>query len=50
MRTELTASGLAQRVEGPLLFVRRSVNVGINEALKIIGDMSDMEDDSFAMG
>jgi V/A-type H+-transporting ATPase subunit B len=37
MRTELTASGLAQRVEGPLLFVRRSVNVGINEALKIIG-------------
>ncbi len=37
MRTELTASGLAQRVEGPLLFVRRNVNVGINEALKIIG-------------
>jgi V/A-type H+-transporting ATPase subunit B len=37
MRAELTASGLAQRVEGPLLFVRRSVNVGINEALKIIG-------------
>jgi V/A-type H+-transporting ATPase subunit B len=37
MRTELTASGLAQRVEGPLLFVRRSVNVGINEALKVIG-------------
>ncbi|HSG76534.1 MAG TPA: hypothetical protein VLA30_10405, partial [Burkholderiales bacterium] len=37
MRTELTASGLAQRVEGPLLFLRRAVNVGVNEALKIIG-------------
>ncbi len=37
MRTELKASGLAQRVEGPLLFVRRNVNVGVNEALKIIG-------------
>ena len=37
MRTELTASGLAEKVEGPLLFVRRSVNVGVNEALKIIG-------------
>ena len=37
MRTELTASGLAQRVEGPLLFVRRDVNVGVNEALKIVG-------------
>ena len=37
MRTDLTASGLAQRVEGPLLFVRRNVNVGVNEALKIIG-------------
>jgi len=37
MRTELTATGLAQRVEGPLLFLRRAVNVGVNEALKIIG-------------
>jgi V/A-type H+-transporting ATPase subunit B len=37
MRTELIASGQAQRVEGPLLFVRRSINVGVNEALKIIG-------------
>ena len=30
-------SGVAQRVEGPLLFVRRNVNVGVNEALQIIG-------------
>ena len=37
MRTELTASGLAQRIEGPLLFVNRAVDVGVNEALKIIG-------------
>jgi V/A-type H+-transporting ATPase subunit B len=37
MRTELTASGLAQRIEGPLLFARRAVDVGVNEALKIVG-------------
>ena len=37
MRTRLTVSGVAQRVEGPLLFVRRNVNIGINEALQIIG-------------
>ena len=30
-------SGVAQRVEGPLLFVRRNVNIGINEALQVIG-------------
>ena len=37
MRTELTASGLAQRIEGPLLFVNRAIDVGVNEAVKIIG-------------
>jgi len=37
MQTRLTVSGVAQRVEGPLLFVRRNVNVGVNEALQIIG-------------
>jgi len=37
MRTELIASGLAQRVEGPLLFLRRALNVGVNEALRIVG-------------
>ena len=37
MRAELTVSGVAQRIEGPLLFVRRTVDVGVNEALRIIG-------------
>jgi len=37
MQTRLTVSGVAERVEGPLLFVRRNVNIGVNEALQIIG-------------
>mgnify|MGYP001821874958 FL=1 len=37
MRTELTATNVAQRIEGPLLFVRRTVDVGVNEALQISG-------------
>jgi V/A-type H+-transporting ATPase subunit B len=37
MRAELTVSGVAQRIEGPLLFVRRTVDVGVNEALRIVG-------------
>jgi len=37
MRSRLTVSGVAQRVEGPLLFVRRNVNIGVNEAVRIIG-------------
>ena len=37
MRTELTATNVAQRIEGPLLFVRRTVDVGVNEALQITG-------------
>ena len=37
MRTELTVSGVAERIEGPLLFLRRNINVGVNEALRIVG-------------
>jgi V/A-type H+-transporting ATPase subunit B len=37
MRADLTVSGVARRIEGPLLFVRRSVDVGLNEALRIVG-------------
>ena len=37
MRSELTVSGVAQRIEGPLLFVRRTIDVGVNEALRITG-------------
>lgn len=38
MRAELTVSGAAQRIEGPLLFLRRNVNVGVNEAVTVIGE------------
>ena len=37
MRAELKVEGIAQRVEGPLLFLRRTVNVGLNEAVQVIG-------------
>ena len=37
MRAELTVKGIAERVEGPLLFLKRTVNVGLNEALNVIG-------------
>ncbi len=37
MRAELTVRDAAIRVEGPLLFLRRTVNVGLNEAVEVIG-------------
>jgi len=37
MRAELQVADVAERVEGPLLFLRRTVNVGLNEALYVIG-------------
>jgi len=37
VRTELTVSNVAKRIEGPLLFVRRTIDVGVNEALRIVG-------------
>lgn len=35
MRPEIVASGAARRIEGPLLFLRRTVNAGLNEAVEI---------------
>jgi len=35
MRPELTARGTATAIEGPLLFLRRNVEVGLNEAVEI---------------
>jgi V/A-type H+-transporting ATPase subunit B len=35
MRTEVFAAGAATRIEGPLLFLRRLVNAGLNEAVEI---------------
>jgi V/A-type H+-transporting ATPase subunit B len=37
MRAELSVGRVTESVEGPLVFIRRTVNVGLNEALKITG-------------
>ncbi|KPK57000.1 MAG: ATP synthase subunit B, partial [Gammaproteobacteria bacterium SG8_31] len=36
MRGDLTLTGAVRRIEGPLLYVRRSASVGLNEAVQII--------------
>ena len=35
--TELSVSGAARRLEGPLLFLERTVRVGLNSAVEVIG-------------
>ena len=35
--TELCVSGAARRLEGPLLFLERTVRVGLNSAVEVIG-------------
>jgi V/A-type H+-transporting ATPase subunit B len=37
MEAELTLSGAAERLEGPLLFLRREVRAGLNEAVEVVG-------------
>ena len=37
MRAELSVSGMATRVEGPLLFLRRNIQVGLNESVEVFG-------------
>jgi V/A-type H+-transporting ATPase subunit B len=37
MRADIFADGVSTRLEGPLLFLRRTVNVGLNEAVEVIG-------------
>jgi len=37
MRPRLSVEGAAQRLEGPLLFLRRTVEVGYNEAVEVVG-------------
>jgi V/A-type H+-transporting ATPase subunit B len=37
MRADLSVTGAATRIEGPLLFLRRTLNVGLNEAVEVIG-------------
>jgi V/A-type H+-transporting ATPase subunit B len=38
MRTDVTLERCATRIEGPLLFLRRAVNVGLNTAVEVVGD------------
>ena len=38
MYARLTGEDIAERVDGPLLFLRRSVDVGLNEAVEVEGD------------
>ena len=38
MRPELSVQGTATAIEGPLLFLRRNVEVGLNEAVEIHGE------------
>jgi V/A-type H+-transporting ATPase subunit B len=35
MRADVSVSGAATRIEGPLLFMRRTVNAGLNEAVEV---------------
>ena len=37
MQPELSVTGAATRIEGPLIFLRRTLNVGLNEAVEVIG-------------
>ncbi len=37
MRAEVSATGTVTRIEGPLLFLRRTVEVGLNESVEVIG-------------
>ena len=38
MHAELTLTDAARRLEGPLLFLERSIDVGLNEAVEVIGE------------
>jgi V/A-type H+-transporting ATPase subunit B len=37
MRAEVTLSGAAHRLDGPLLYLHRDVEVGLNQAVEVIG-------------
>ena len=38
MHFDLTASGVASAIEGPLLFLKRTVNAGLNDAVQVTGE------------
>jgi V/A-type H+-transporting ATPase subunit B len=37
MRADVTATGTATRIEGPLVFLKRTLDVGLNTAVRIRG-------------
>lgn len=37
MRPELTVQGTATAIEGPLLFLKRNIDVGLNDAVEVVG-------------
>ena len=54
MKADIYANGAATRLQGPLLFLKRTVNVGLNEAVEIedgkgnvrLGRISTIDNDS----
>lgn len=54
MKADIYAEGVATRLEGPLLFLKRTVNAGLNEAVEVedgkgnvrLGRISTIDDDS----
>ena len=57
MKADIYADGAATRLEGPLLFLKRTVNVGLNEAVEVedgkgnvrLGRISAIDDDSLTV-
>jgi len=57
MKADVYADGAATRLEGPLLFLKRTVNVGLNEAVEVedsngnvrLGRISAIDDDSLTI-
>ena len=57
MKADVYADGVATRLEGPLLFLRRTVNVGLNEAVEVedgqgnkrLGRISAIDDDTLTV-
>jgi V/A-type H+-transporting ATPase subunit B len=57
MKADVYADGVATRLEGPLLFLKRTVNVGLNEAVEVedssgrvrLGRVSAIDDDTLTI-
>ena len=57
MKADIYADGAATRLEGPLLFLKRSVNVGLHEAVEVedgegnvrLGRVSAIDNDSLTV-